>query len=132
MSYTTPRITPYLLYEDVDAAMDWLAKAFGLRERVRIAGSGGTTHGEMALGDDGVVLMGCPGPQYRNPKRLGHITQYLLVRVEDIDKHFEQAVKAGATVLEKPTNQPYGDRRYGVEDPEGHGWYFAQSIATAG
>ncbi len=33
-----PRITPYLLYEDVGAAMDWLARAFGFRERMRLSG----------------------------------------------------------------------------------------------
>jgi hypothetical protein len=44
---------------------------------------------------------------------------------------FERAVYAGAVVLEKPTDQPYGDRRYGVEDPEGHRWYFAQAITHA-
>ncbi len=27
-----PRITPYLLYEDVAAAMDWLQKAYGFEE----------------------------------------------------------------------------------------------------
>jgi uncharacterized glyoxalase superfamily protein PhnB len=32
-----PRITPYLLYEDVGAAMDWLARAFGFRERMRLS-----------------------------------------------------------------------------------------------
>ena len=29
----TPRITPYLLYEDVAAALDWLTKAFGFSEK---------------------------------------------------------------------------------------------------
>ena len=86
-------------------------------------------HYTMERRDDGVILMGCPGPQYQNPKRLGHVTQSLYVRVADLDRHFEQAVKAGAVVLERPTDQPYGDRRYGVEDPEGHQWYFAQSIS---
>lgn len=42
--------------------------------------------------------------------------------------HFERAVQAGAVVLEKPADQPYGHRRYGVEDPEGHRWFFAQPI----
>jgi uncharacterized glyoxalase superfamily protein PhnB len=48
--------------------------------------------------------------------------------VEDVDKHFERAKKAGATVLEEPADTEYGHRRYGVEDPEGHQWYFAQEI----
>jgi uncharacterized glyoxalase superfamily protein PhnB len=129
MQELTPRVTPYLLYENLPAALEWLAKAFGLRERSRQAGPDGKpTHAEMTLGEDGLILMGWPGPQYRNPKRLGQATQNLYVRVEDLDKHFERAVQAGAVVLEKPEDQPYGDRRYGVEDPEGHRWYFAQAI----
>lgn len=132
MSDFTPRITPYLLYEDLGGALDWLAKAFGLRERLRHAGPDGKPmHAEMTLGTDGLILMGCPGPQYRNPKRLGQATQSLYVRVDDLDRHFERAVHVGAVVLEKPTDQPYGDRRYGVEDPEGHRWYFAQAITHA-
>jgi uncharacterized glyoxalase superfamily protein PhnB len=133
MSDFMPRVTPYLLYEDLAGALEWLAKAFGLRERARQAGPDGKpTHAEMTLGEDGLILMGCPGPQYRNPKRLGQATQSLYVRVEELDKHFERAVRAGAVVLEKPADQPYGDRRYGVEDPEGHRWYFAQAIVRAG
>jgi uncharacterized glyoxalase superfamily protein PhnB len=127
MSYTTPRITPYLLYADLEGALTWLARAFGFQERLRDKNpEGRLVHAEMELGD-GVIMMGCPGPQFMNPKRLGHVTQYLYVRVDDIDKHFERAVQAGAVVLEKPADQHYGDRRYGAEDPEGHRWYFAQS-----
>jgi len=130
MADPTPRVTPYLLYEDVNAALDWLTKAFGLRENSRMAGSDGKVrHAEMLVGPDGMVLMGWPGAEYRNPKHLGQHTQYLYVAVEDgIDEHFERAVRAGAVVLERPADQPYGARRYGVEDPEGHRWYFAQPI----
>jgi uncharacterized glyoxalase superfamily protein PhnB len=74
-------------------------------------------------------VVGHPGPQYRNPKHTGIVTQNLYVRVENVDKHFEGAVKAGAVVLEEPTDQPYGDRRYAVEDPEGHHWYFGEAIS---
>ena len=127
---STPRICPYLLYADLDSALQWLAKAFGLRERSRNAGADGNpVHAEMALEeDDGLILMGCPGPGYQNPKKLGHITQYLYIAVDDVDKHFERAARAGAVVFEKPADQPYGHRRYGAEDPEGHRWYFAQPI----
>ena len=31
-----PRITPYLLYEDVDAAVDWLVNVAGFTERLRL------------------------------------------------------------------------------------------------
>jgi uncharacterized glyoxalase superfamily protein PhnB len=58
------------------------------------------------------------------------VTQNLYVRVDGLDEHFARAVAAGATVLEQPADQPYGDRRYGVTDPEGHHWYFAEAISS--
>jgi uncharacterized glyoxalase superfamily protein PhnB len=124
----TPRITPYLLYENVSGAIDWLTSAFGFVERMRVPGlDGKTAHAEMRLAD-GVIMMGCPGPEYQNPKRLGHVTQNLYVYVDDVDAHFERARKAGAKILEEPKVQFYGDRRYGAVDPEGHHWYFAQHV----
>lgn len=124
-----PRIIPYLLYEDVAAAVDWLERAFGFTERGRrFSGPDGkVSHAEVALGD-GVVMMGCPGPEYRSPKRLGQATQQLYIYVEDVDAHFERARAAGATILAEPADQFYGDRRYGATDPEGHCWYFAQHV----
>jgi uncharacterized glyoxalase superfamily protein PhnB len=124
-----PRITPYLLYEDVGTAIDWLARAFGFRERMRLAGANGAiAHAEMQR-DDGVIMMGHPGPQYRNPKRLGQVTQTVHVYVDDVDKHFAQARQAGAKIIDEPADQFYGDRRYAAEDPEGHVWYFAQHVS---
>jgi PhnB protein len=123
-----PRITPYLLYEDVESALAWLAEAFGFRERLRLAGPDGKiAHAEIELAD-GVVMLGCPGPEYRNPKRLGSVTQNNYVYVDDVDKHFERAKRAGAKILAEPADQFYGDRRYGAEDVEGHHWYFAQHV----
>ena len=123
-----PRITPYLYYEDVVNALEWLARAFGFRERMRIPDANGKiTHAEMELAD-GVIMMGCPGPDYRNPKRLGHVTQTLYVYVDDVDRHFEHARGAGAKIIAEPKDQFYGDRTYGAEDLEGHHWYFGQHL----
>jgi uncharacterized glyoxalase superfamily protein PhnB len=122
-------ITPYLLYEDVGGALKFLAEAFGFREHgVQMSDPNGKiNHAAMKLGDD-LIMMGCPGSGYRNPKRLGRSTQSLYINVEDVDKHFERARKAGATILEAPADTEYGHRRYGAADPEGHQWYFAQEI----
>jgi uncharacterized glyoxalase superfamily protein PhnB len=119
-------ITPYLYYEDVGAALAWLAKAFGFRRTgARMLGPDGkVAHASMRLGE-GVVMMGAPGKKYKNPRRLGHATQSLYVMVPDADKHFARAKKSGGKILEEPTDTEYGHRRYGMEDPEGHQWYFA-------
>ena len=124
----TPRISAYLYYEDVAGALDWLCRSFGFVERMRMPGPGGAImHAELELAD-GLVMLGCPGPDYRNPRRLGAHTQSLYVYVDDVDKHHADAVEAGAKILEEPADQFYGDRRYGAEDPEGHQWYFATHV----
>ncbi|HYR74229.1 MAG TPA: VOC family protein [Pyrinomonadaceae bacterium] len=122
-------ITPYLLYEDVNGALKFLAKAFGFRKYgAQMRGTDGKiNHAAMKLGDD-LIMMGCPGAGYRNPKRLGQATQSLYINVDDVDKHLARARKAGATVIEEPADTGYGHRRYGAEDPEGHQWYFAQDV----
>jgi uncharacterized glyoxalase superfamily protein PhnB len=51
------------------------------------------------------------------------------VRVEDADAHHARAVAEGATILDQPTDHPYGERQYNAEDPGGHRWTFSQSIA---
>ena len=53
------------------------------------------------------------------------------VDVDDAAKCYRRAVKAGAKVLEEPTDTAYGARRFAVEDPEGHRWYFAQLLDRA-
>jgi len=123
-------ITSYLYYEDVAGALRFLSKAFGFRRYGPQAKgpTGKINHAAMKLGDD-IIMMGYPGPKYKSPKRLGQATHCLYINVENVDKHFEKAKKAGAKILEEPGDEEYGHRRYGAEDPEGQQWYFAQEIA---
>jgi PhnB protein len=121
-------ITPYLLYKDVAAAIDWLSQAFGFEERLRYADENGkVTHAELVLGD-GEIFLGDPGPDFRNPNDLGSFSDLTHVYVDDVDAHFARAREAGATIHAEPEDQPYGDRRYDAEDPEGHRWSFAQLL----
>jgi uncharacterized glyoxalase superfamily protein PhnB len=121
-------VHPYLLYENLGEAIEWLQQAFGFEERMRLPGPDGKVgHAEMVHGD-GRILMGHPGPKYKNPKRVGYVTHHLYVYVDDVDAHHARAQAAGARILETPADQPYGERRYGAADPEGHTWYFAQPL----
>lgn len=121
-------ITPFVLYEDGAAAVEFLTSAFGFREVLRHhSPEGRTWHAELALGD-GTIMIGEPGPDYRNPKRLGGATVSIHVYVDDVDAHYERAKAAGAAVGDKPADQDYGDRSYKAEDPEGHSWFFATRI----
>lgn len=122
-------VTPYLYYEDVARALDWLSKAFGFRETVRYERAAGyVNHAEMDVGDGSPIYLGDPGDDYRNPKRLGTSTCSVYVYVADVDAHHARAVEAGATIIDELHDEEYGDRRYGADDPEGHQWFFAQRI----
>src|SRR5207237_7091951 len=122
-------ITPYLYYENVSAAMSWLAKAFGFKRfGVQMKNPDGTVNHAAMKFKDGVVMMGAPGGKYKNPRRLGEATQSLYIMVDDADKHFAHAKKSGGKILEEPKDTEYGHRRYGMEDPEGHQWYFAHEL----
>jgi uncharacterized glyoxalase superfamily protein PhnB len=121
------KITPYLLYADCDAALDFLARAFGFEEVLRyVGGEGYVNHAEMRLGD-AMFYMGDPGDAYRNPKALGQETVGIYVETDsDVDALCERARAAGAEILEEPADQEYGHRRFTARDPEGHHWFFAQ------
>ncbi len=123
-----PTITPYLLYEDGAAAIEFLTGAFGFREVLRSQSPEGRVwHAELELGD-GNVFLGEPGREYKNPRRLGTITVGIHVYVSDVDAHCQRARAAGAEIREEPSDQEYGDRRYTAVDPEGHQWFFAQRV----
>ena len=46
----------------------------------------------------------------------------------DLDAHCERARKAGATILQEPEDQFYGDRTFRAIDPEGHIWTFGMTV----
>ena len=53
----------------------------------------------------------------------------VMIRIESVDAHHARAAGHGARILRPPTDYPYGERQYTVEDPGGHRWTFTQSIA---
>jgi PhnB protein len=131
-----------LSYEDVAAAIEWLGRAFGFREEgERYADEDGrVTHAELSL-DGAVVMLGWPGPDYRGPARHAEeceparrwlATPWVIdgvhVSVDDVDRHFERATGAGATILREPEDLPFG-RLYSAADLEGHRWMFMQPSA---
>ena len=66
-----PRVMPYLLYEDSDAALEFLVGALGFTEKMRLTGDDGRiNHAEVSIGD-GVIMFGTPEGDYKNPNELG-------------------------------------------------------------
>jgi uncharacterized glyoxalase superfamily protein PhnB len=127
-SQPDPQVVPYLLYANADAAMDWLIKAFGFTERVRDTRSDGTVrHGELLLGNGGVIMLGSPGAGFRGPAELGEVTQLQCITISDLPAHRDRAQAAGANVSEIGIRANRA-RSYTVDDPEGHRWYFSEPL----
>ncbi len=110
-------IIPELAYADVVEASDWLCEAFGFILRMRI----GSHRAQLVYGEGAVIAM------ERGSRDVA--PQFVLMRVEDADAHYEQAVAAGARVPDPPIDYPYGERQYSAEDVGGHRWTFSESIA---
>jgi uncharacterized glyoxalase superfamily protein PhnB len=122
-------ITPYLLYEDGDAAIEFLTSAFGFRVVDRTTGGAGGLHAELEGPAGGRLYLGSPPSQYgfQNPAKVGR-TSEVYVLVDDADAHYERAKGAGAEIIEELNDLPFGHRRYGCVDPQGHEWFFAQPL----
>ena len=124
-------ITPYLLYEDADAASAWLQRAFDFREVDRQTGAAGGLHLELEVTPgDGRVYAGSPPEGFQSAAKVGR-TSLVYALVEDVDAHYERAKGAGAEIVEELKDAPYGDRRYTCRDPEGHEWCFASPLGEA-
>ena len=122
------RVTPYLLYEDGGAAIEFLTKAFSFREEMR-TGSAGGMHAELEVAPDGGrIYLGQRPTGFRNPAVVGK-TSLVYVIVDDVDGHYARAKAAGAQIIDEPKDQSYGYRRYGCADLQGHEWWFAQPLA---
>ncbi len=136
---STPAVVPMISYEDGIAALEWLRSAFGFRETARLTTPDGKlSHGEMAAGT-GLIMLASPTPEYRSPKRHREVCEQarkwstvpwiidgVLVYVNNLDRHFERAKTAGATILSVIEEGPPG-RRYRAEDLEGHRWFFFET-----
>ena len=125
-----PRVIPYLFYNDVAGAVQWLEDKFGFKKRFEMPGPDGSImHADMTM-DDGVIMMGRASEEAesKSPSELAAVHQSLYVYVADVDAHFEHANKAGAQIVLEPEDMFWGDRMYAVKDLEGHHWSFAQHI----
>jgi uncharacterized glyoxalase superfamily protein PhnB len=117
-------VTPYLLYEDGEAAAEFLERAFGFREVDRQTGAAGGLHLELETPLGGHVYVGTAPAGFRNPSAVGR-TSMVYVLVADVDAHHTRARAEGAEVFEELVDLPYGHRRYSCADPFGHEWSFA-------
>jgi PhnB protein len=112
-------ITPHLYAQEPVKLIEFLQSAFGGVETYRAEmPSGGIPHAQVRIGDSIVALAGGHTPYTPMPATL-HLY------VPDTDAVYETALAAGATSIQPPADQPYGDRSGGVLDTFGNRWFIA-------
>jgi PhnB protein len=119
-----PRVMAYLYIDGAGDAIDFYKKIFGATERGRMPMPGGRIgHAEISIGDS-VIMMADAAPDMGivDPKKLGGSPMSMTIYVEDVDKTFNAALKAGAKEVQPVEDKFYGDRAGQIEDPWGHRW----------
>jgi PhnB protein len=123
-------VTPYLIVDDANAAIDFYTRAFGATEKFRLPMGGTIGHAELQIGDSVVMLADeFPERDIRGPKARGGATSSLMIYVDDVDRVFQRAIDAGGKVEgEGVKDQFYGDRSGTLIDPFGHKWTVATHV----
>lgn len=122
-------VTPYLVAADGPALIDFVKEAFGAEEIMRAETPMGGVHGEVRIGDSMMMVGGgIPGKNFP-----GQLKQNALhVYVKDVDSVTKKAVESGATLIDEPRDQEYGERSSAVKDKGGNMWYIATHQGEGG
>ena len=115
-------VTPCLVAQDGPALLEFTKQAFGAEEIFRGVGGAGGMHAEARIGDSMLMLGGgIPGRELHSPPN----THALHIYVEDADMVYRKALAAGASSIDEPQDQEYGERSATAKDPAGNYWYIA-------
>ncbi len=124
--YTT--ITPSMTVKDTPKVIEFLKKAFGATERMRMPGPDGKImHAEIQIGTS-IIMMNDEVMGSRSAQTLGGSPISFYVYFEDADAAFKKAIAAGAKEQYPLTDMFWGDRMGTLEDPFGHKWTIAQHV----
>lgn len=110
-------VQPYLHLHEAHKMIPFLEAAFGAEDvGTHKTPEGRVLHSTMRIGNATLEIDEAHGEYQPKPC-------VLHVYVPDADAMYAQALRAGASSVEPPTDKPYGDRSAGVKDPFGNTWY---------
>lgn len=115
-------VNPYLHPRRAEPLISFLKRAFGAEEVAKYASPDGVVHHAVVRIGDSVLEMGEAHGKYETMDAMFYLY------VPDMESVYRQALAAGATSFQEPTDQPYGDRNAGVKDAFGNKWYIATHI----
>ena len=128
-----PAVSPYLIVDDAAAAIDFYVAAFGAEELGRVPGPEGKLVNAALRINGSVVMLNDDFPEMTGgksmtPTSLGGTPVSIHLTVTDVEKKFQRAVDAGATVVAPLEDVFWGDRYGVIRDPFGHMWSLGQPM----
>lgn len=123
------QIQPELWVDRADAAVAFYEAAFGASVMHRV-GDGEEIVAQLAVGDAAFwVATASPAMKRLTPQAIGGTTSRTLLVVDDPDRVFEQAVRAGA-IESSPVADEHGWRLGRIVDPFGHEWEIGRPLGV--
>lgn len=119
-------VNPYLHPLRAEPLIAFLKRAFQAEEVAKYASPDGVVHHAVIRVGDSVIEMGEAHGKYEPMPAMFYLY------VPKMDDVYKQALAAGATSFQEPTDQPYGDRNAAVKDAFGNKWYIATHIKDVG
>jgi PhnB protein len=131
-------VTPHLVVNDANAAIEFYKKALGATEALRMPAQDGKRlmHAELHLNGSRFFLND-DFPEHRNtygadavfpPDQIKGTSVTMHLEVENCDAAVKRAAEAGATVTMPPWDAFWGARYARIIDPFGHSWSFAHAL----
>jgi len=123
-------VQPYLHIRGAAQAIEFYKQVFGAQEVMRMPQPDGRIgHAELRIGDS-IVMLADEHPEkgIHGPAHYGGAPMTIMLYTTDCDDTYKKAIAAGSKSLREPTDQFYGDRMAGVEDPFGFQWYIATHV----
>lgn len=130
-SFSYPPMSPYLIVNDANKAIEFYKAAFSATEIFRLtdAKTGAVGHAELMVNGSHIMLADeNPAWGNKSPLSLGGTAVTFSLMVENADAATERARAAGATIQMPPTDMFYGFRSAGISDPFGHKWMLQHPI----
>jgi PhnB protein len=114
-----PHVCPYLIVNDVSRLVAFTKEVFSAVDSERmLRPDGSVMHTQVRIGESVIMMGEITGDMPPLPAMLH-------VYVEDPDAASRRAMALGATSLQEPKDEFYGDRTAGVLDSNGVSWWMA-------
>ena len=126
-----PTVSISLTVKGAAEALTFYQKAFNAGVEMRMDAPDGTLmHANLIIGDT-MIYLSDEYPEWHalTPPAGSYSSVLLSITSEgDVDAEFEQAVKAGAEVVDAPKDRPWGSRTGVLRDPYGYRWSISKMI----